>query len=160
MEWTPTTDSAEDNDAFDRIDVLLDKAATRKTAELARTASRAPAQAPPVDRILDAVEKLLLIRVALEREATPTAAVGGTLDHVLTEVAQLCDEWGFATARVRVDFTREDLRAGIGDLKNDVTELARHLRYDARAWKPVQSRSERRHASQAATFTIAADRGR
>lgn len=70
MERTRAADSAEDTEAFDRIDVLLANAARVNKAELAR-----PSTTPPVERILAAVETLLLIRTALPRNATVTPAI-------------------------------------------------------------------------------------
>jgi hypothetical protein len=132
-------DVAEDNAAFDRIDALLANA-KNLGAEVGAVGIGADRVAlsrtlPPIERILSVVEQLLLIRVALERDATVTQWIRESLDHALREVTALCEDAGFATAPVRVDFMREDLRNGTGDLKNDITELVRHLRYDARSWK-------------------------
>ena len=139
MERRPFDSNAED-DAFDRIDALLSNA-SNVNAELRSpaTAPRATSsnERPPIDRLLGAAEGLMLVRVALERDATVTPELRDSLEHALREVTDLCDDWGFTTTRVRVDFMREDLGRGSGDLKNDITELVRHLRYDARLWKPA-----------------------
>lgn len=80
---------------------------------------------------------------------------------MLNDVEQLCDEWGFATARARVDFTRDDLRNGLGDIEHDVLELVRHLRYDAKSWNPnLAPRGERRYQTFRRDRAVAADRGR
>jgi hypothetical protein len=139
MERRRPRDSEEDkdNEAFDRIDALLANASAA-TAELrAKPHSKSTAAAaamPPVERILGVAEELLQVRVALEHAATMTTATRSTLEHALRDVTQLCDDWAFATARARVDFIREDLDGGQANLKNDITELVRHLRYDARGW--------------------------
>jgi hypothetical protein len=154
----------EENEAFDRIDALI-ASASNGNAELQRESrpSRAstPAPTPPVERILGVAEELLLVRVALEREATVTPALRDSLEHALRDVGDLCDDWGFATARVRVDFMRDDLRRGAGDLKSDIAELVRHLRYDARSWNPNHGqRTEQRYSTQAPRVAFAADRRR
>lgn len=159
MEWQPPTDSVEETEAFDRIDALLASAGEIKDVSRRRTVELASSPTPPIDRILEAVEKLMLIRLALERDATITATIRASLERVLNDVERLCRDWGFDTARVRVDFTRDDLRNGYGDIKTDVTELIRHFRYDARAWRPARpQRRERRHTTHIRELAIAADR--
>jgi hypothetical protein len=144
-------DFSDDDAAFDRIDALLAQASPHSTtAELPRR------DTPPVERILQAVERLMLVGSTLARSATITAGLRSALEQVLRDVAQLCDDWGFVTARARVDFTRDDLRNGYGDLGHDIAELVRHLRYDARAWQP--RRAQRRYASHRPQLAIAADR--
>ena len=138
MEWHPPTDSIEESAALDRIDTLIANAShSGGSAAKSQTSDALPLATPPVERILAAVEQLLMIGAALARGGHPPGALRTSLERVLHNVTALCDDWGFATARVRVDFIREDLRSGYADLNGGITELVRHLRYDARSWSPT-----------------------
>jgi hypothetical protein len=138
MEWHPPIDSVEESAALEHIDTLIARAGQSRggQAKSQPIAVVSPAT-PPVERILAAVEQLLMIGAALERAGHPTRSLRTSLERVLQHVTGLCDDWGFATARVRVDFIREDLKSDYADLNGDITELVRHLRYDARSWNPA-----------------------
>src|SRR5262245_61556174 len=121
MEWEIMTDVIDVDSALDHIDVLMADAAASRSGVPAALPPSTPTARPaavPVDRMVLSVERLLLIRDTLD-DAPPSPALRASLTEALRDVAELCDAWGFAGARARVDLVRDDVRAGAANVTSE-----------------------------------------